>query len=229
MHQQAAQQGCGHWFWIQKPLALSVVQQTPPGLGTAGTCRTADGADPVRLRTGVQAQPGNCLSGISSLMENWRMGCHMSNLILLPGQQHTAVLSCPQAFQADAVSIPLLIGESHTATVLSSFKEVRLGYSKDSLLEPWGMEFITVTKYQQYFQKSVFCASLFIQIQENGISCRKKFTFPLGRLNSTSRQEKVYQLSAFGTEREWKCHCTLQQKHMRGGRPQTHHEVSYSM
>lgn len=130
MHQQAAQQGCGHWFWIQKPLALSVVQQTPPGLGTAGTCGAADGADPARLRTGVQAQPGNCLSGISSLMKNWRMGCHMSNLILLPGQQNTAVLSCPQAFQADAVDITLLFRESHTETALSSFKEVRLGYSR---------------------------------------------------------------------------------------------------
>lgn len=80
--------------------------------------------------------------------------------------------------------------ESHTATVLSSFKEVRLGYSKDSLLEPWGMEFITVTKYQQYFQKSVFYASLFIQIQENGISCRKKVYILSGeaQLYLTSRE-----------------------------------------
>lgn len=68
----------------------------------------------------------------------------MANLILFPEQQDTAVLSSPQAFQADAVGTPPLIRESHTATELSSF-EVSFGYSEDSVLKPSALEFITVT------------------------------------------------------------------------------------
>lgn len=60
----------------------------------------------------------------------------MSNLILFPGQQNTAVLSCPKAFQADTQGIALPIRESNTAAELSSLEEVRL-------------EWITVTKYKQ--------------------------------------------------------------------------------
>lgn len=88
-------------------------------LGPSGS---DDGADPVRPRTGVQAQPGNYMSGVSSQIENWRVLCHMTNLILFPGQQNTAVLPCPKAFQGHTVGIALPIRESNTAT--------------ESLLEP---------------------------------------------------------------------------------------------
>lgn len=76
-----------------------------------------------------------------------------------PGSKTLLFCRVPKHSKQMQYGIALLIRESHTATALSSFKEVRLGYSKDSLLEPWGMEFITVTKYQQYFPKSVFYAS----------------------------------------------------------------------
>lgn len=70
----------------------------------------------------------------------------MSNLILFPGQQNTAVLSCPKAFQSISVGIPLPIRESNTVAELSSLKKVRIKHST-LILEPWGLELITVTKY----------------------------------------------------------------------------------
>lgn len=69
------------------PVGLRATHQSPSGPG-----RSPHRADPVHLRTGVPAQPGHFLSRISSLMENWRMLCHMSNLILFRGNK--TLLSC---------------------------------------------------------------------------------------------------------------------------------------